>query len=75
MTDLVEQAFAAVRKLSPARRDELARFVLDLANNDTDPEAIEPAHPAAVLEGLEQAQRCQFASPERIEAAFRRFTP
>lgn len=37
------------------------------------PEEIDPAHIPAVLEGLAQAKRRQFASDAEIEAAFRRF--
>jgi hypothetical protein len=73
VANIVEEAFEAVRKLAPERRDELAGFILHLAADDTDPEPIDPAHLPAVLEGLEQAKRGQFATPERIQAAFRRF--
>ena len=73
MANVVEQAFEAMCKLTPERRDELARYVLQLAINDDQPEDIDPAHLPAVLEGLGQAASGQFASPERIEAAFRSF--
>ena len=73
MANIGEEAFEAVRKLAPERRDELAGFILHLAADDTDPEPIDPAHLRAVLEALEQAKSGQFATPERIEGAFRRF--
>ena len=73
MANVVDEAFEAIRKLPPARRDELARYMLDLAVSDNEPEAIDPAHLPAVLDGLAQAASGQFASPERIEAAFRSF--
>ena len=38
-----------------------------------EPEEIDAAHLPAVLEGLAQAKRRQFASDAEIEAAFRRF--
>lgn len=40
---------------------------------DTDPEPIDPAHLPAVLEGLAQAKRRDFATEEEVEAAFRSF--
>ena len=67
----IDDAIAALRKLSPERQQELAGYICDLAHEE--PEEIDPAHLPAVLEGLEQAERGQFASPERVAAAFRRF--
>jgi hypothetical protein len=45
----------------------------DNLENIEEPEAIDPAHLSAVLEGLAQALRREFATPEEIAAAFRRF--
>ena len=38
-----------------------------------EPEAIVPEHLPAVLEGLAQAKRREFATHDEVEAAFRRF--
>jgi hypothetical protein len=38
-----------------------------------EPELVDPAHLAAVLEGLGQAPRRESASEKEVEAAFRRF--
>jgi hypothetical protein len=73
MTKLLEQALEAVRRLPAASQDEIARAMLHLATNDGAPEAIAPARLAAVLEGLAQAQRREFASDVEVEEAFRRF--
>ena len=73
MRPTIEQAIAALRKLPQARQDELAGYICHLAADDGKPEGIDPAHRDAVREGLEQAKRGQFASPERVEAAFRSF--
>jgi DNA-binding TFAR19-related protein (PDSD5 family) len=73
MTKLLEQALEAVRRLPPESQDEIARAMLHLATSNGTPEAITPAHLAAVLEGLAQAQRREFASDVEIEEAFRRF--
>lgn len=67
----IDEAIDALRKLSPKRQAELAGFICHLAQDE--PEEIDPAHLPAVMEGLEQARRGQFASPERVAAAFRRF--
>jgi len=47
--------------------------LLNLADGEGEPEAIDPAHLPAVLEGLAQAKRRQFATDDEAEAAFRRF--
>ncbi len=73
MTKILEDAVAAVRKLPSESQDEIARVMLLLASNDGEPEEIDPTHLSAVLEGLKQAARGQFASDAEIEAAFRRF--
>jgi hypothetical protein len=44
-----------------------------LTGDEQEPEAIDAAHLPAVLEGLAQASRRQFATDAEIEAAFRRF--
>lgn len=43
------------------------------ASSEEEPEAIDPVHLTAVVEGLAQAERRQFASEDEVEAAFRRF--
>ena len=63
----------AVRRLPSDSQDEIARTMLTLAANEGEPEPIDPAHLSAVLEGLAQAKRRQFASDDEVEAAFRRF--
>jgi hypothetical protein len=75
MTKLLEKALEAVRQLPPDAQDEIARTVLQLLGSEAQPEPIDPAHLPAVLEGLAQARRREFASDEEVEAAFRRFDP
>jgi predicted transcriptional regulator len=75
MTKLLEKALEAVRQLPSDSQDEIARAMLLLAQTDADPEPIEPAHLAAVLKGLVQAKRGEFATDAEVEAAFRRFDP
>jgi len=73
MTRLLEQALEVVSRLSPEGQDEIARAMLRLAGSDGEPEEIDAAHLPAVLEGLVQARRREFASDAEVEAAFRRF--
>jgi hypothetical protein len=72
MTKLLDKALKAVRSLPSASQDEIARAMLELAN-DSEPEAIDPAHLAAVLEGLQQVRAGNYASVADVEAAFRHF--
>lgn len=73
MTKLFEKALEAVRRLSPDDQDQIALAMLTLSGHEGKPEEIDPAHLSAVLEGLAQAKRRQFASDAEVEAAFRRF--
>ena len=73
MSKLLDQAVKTVRALPPDTQDDIARAMLALAGNEEEPEPIDPDHLPAVLEGLAQAKRREFAKPAQIEAAFRRF--
>ena len=73
MTKLLQKALDAVRRLPPENQDEIARAMLALARDESEPEDIDPAHLPDVLEGLAQARRREFASDAEVEAAFRRF--
>ncbi len=73
MTKLLEKALEAVRRLPPDDQDQIALAMLTLTGKEGEPEAVDPAHLPAVLEGLAQAKRRQFASDVEVEAAFRRF--
>jgi hypothetical protein len=54
-------------------QDEIARAMLQLASSGGEPEPVDPAHLPAVLEGLAQAKRREFATDAEVETAFRRF--
>jgi MoxR-like ATPase len=62
----IEDAIDALRKLTPDRQQELAGYIFHLATDEREAEDIDSADLPSVLEGLEQAKRRQFASPERI---------
>ncbi len=74
MTKLLDKAVETVRQLSTESQDAIARAMLQLAD-DNEPEQIDPAHLSAVLEGLAQAKKREYASMEDVEAVFRRFDP
>jgi hypothetical protein len=73
MTNLLEKALVAVKRLPPKEQDQIAMAMLTLSGNQGEPEKIDAAHLPSVLEGLAQAKRRQFASDADAEAAFRRF--
>ena len=73
MTKLLEKALEAVRRLPPDSQDQIALAMLSLSGKEGEPEEVDPAHLPAVLEGLAQAKRRQFATDAEVEAAFRRF--
>lgn len=72
MTKLLDEAVDAARKMSPAEQDAIARLILDMYDEGP-PEPIPAEHRAAVLEGLRQARRGEFASDEEVEDAFLSF--
>jgi hypothetical protein len=73
MPHTMDQAIEALRNLSPARQEELAGYICHLAADEREPEEIDPAHLAAVLEGLAQLKRGERATFREVEAAFRAF--
>jgi DNA-binding TFAR19-related protein (PDSD5 family) len=73
MTKLIDKALAAVRALPPESQDEIARTMLALAGAEAVPEPISEEDLVAVLEGLAQADRGEFANEEEVAAAFRAF--
>jgi len=73
MTDLLEKALLAVRKLPRRSQDEIAKAMLRLAEGSAPLEPVDAAHRAAVLEGLGQVKRGDIATDAEVKAAFRRF--
>jgi hypothetical protein len=62
----IDDAIAALRKLPLERQHELAGYIFHLANDEREPEDIDSADLPSVQEGLKQAERRQFASPDRL---------
>lgn len=69
LADLIERA----SRLPDERQDYIARAPLGLFDVEMGPESTDPAHVAAIREGLAQVQRGEFATEAEIDAAFRSF--
>ena len=70
----IDDAIDALRQLHPDRQRELAGYIFHLATDEREPEDIGPSDLPSVLEGLEQAKRRRFASPERVAEVLGRGT-
>ena len=73
MTKLLEKALEVVRRLPADSQDEIALAMLSLSGDEGEPEEIDPAHLADVLEGLAQAKCREFATDAEIGTILRRF--
>ena len=72
VTDLLEKAVATVRRMAPEAQDAIAQAMLDMAQVGA-PSEIDPDHLKDILEGLDEIAHGDIASPEEVEAVFRRF--
>ncbi|MCJ2058951.1 hypothetical protein MKL09_20680 [Methylobacterium sp. J-048] len=72
MTDLLEKAVETVRRMAPEAQDAIAQAMLDMARVGTQGQ-VDPDHLQDVLDGLDEIARGDIASPDEVEAAFRRF--
>ena len=70
MTDLLDRAIAAARRLSPQAQDDIARSVLFLAGEEAEPVQLTDEEEASMAESLAQAARGEFATDEEVAAVF-----
>jgi hypothetical protein len=70
----MERAIEAVRRLPEDSEDDFVHAIPHLAGSGSEAEPVDPAHLAAVLEGLAQAKRREFVTDDEVEVAFRRLT-
>ena len=70
MTEKLDQAIAAVRRLPPERQDEIAELLEAVA---TEAAGYAPDQLFAIDEGLADAEAGRFADASDIEAIFARF--
>ena len=72
VTDLLEKAVATVRRMPPEAQDAIAQATLAMAQVRATG-GIDRDHLKDVSKGLDAIARGDIASPEEVEAAFRRF--
>ena len=72
MTKVLEDAIEKVRKLPEDRQAYIAEVLEQIAAAGGDPFLVPEAHRAAVLEGLGQAERGEFASDEEMAALWKK---
>jgi hypothetical protein len=71
MTKLLDAAIAKVQALPEEVQDEAAEVLFAIASRDEEPVRLDAETKAAILEGLDQARRGEFASAADIERFFR----
>ncbi len=72
MTELLDKAVHAVRRMTAAEQDTIADAMLSMARIGASP-GIDPDHLQDVLEGLAEIRRGEIAGDEEVEAAVRSF--
>ena len=72
MTKLLQQAIAKVQALPAEDQDALAAVLLSMADGDAADFPLDSATRAAILEGLEEAERGEFVSDDVVAAADKR---
>ena len=72
MIKVLEQAIEKLKKLPEERQAYAAEVLEQIAAQEAGVFEIPDEHIAAVMEGLDQAERGEFASDEEIEALLRK---
>ena len=70
MTQLLDRAIAAARRLPPEAQDDIARSVLFLAGEEAEPVQLTDEERDSMVESLAQASRGEFATNEEVAALF-----
>lgn len=74
MTQLLDTAIVAARRLPDDAQDDIARLVLRLASDDApEPIALTADERAAIETSLGQAARGEFANEAEVEAVWAKF--
>jgi hypothetical protein len=74
MTELLEQAIARVRALSPETQDEFARVLMRLAGESEILYRLTPEEEADLIEAEAEIARGQLASDEEVRAVFSKYS-
>jgi predicted transcriptional regulator len=72
MMKVLEDAFEKVRKLPEERQAYVAEVLEQIAAAGSDPFSVPEEHRAAVLEGLEQAERGEFVGDDEMAALWKK---
>jgi predicted transcriptional regulator len=70
MTKLLDQAIEIARALPAEAQDDIARVLLQLAGNESEPVELTPEEQAAVAESRAEAARGEFATDEQVRAVW-----
>lgn len=73
MTKLLDKAIEIARTLPDETQDAMALALLAMTDESAEPDELDDEARAAIRQGLAEAERGEFASPEEIEALWRRF--
>jgi predicted transcriptional regulator len=72
MTKVLEDVIEKVRRLPEDRQAYVAEVLEQIVANDGDLFVVPDEHRAAVLEGLEQAERGEFATDQEMAALWKK---
>ena len=72
MTKVLEDVIEKVRRLPEDRQAYVAEVLEQIVANDGDLFVVPDEHRAAVLDGLEQAQRGEFATDQEMAALWKK---
>ena len=70
MTQLLDRAVAAARRLPETAQDDIARVVLQLTGADEAPVPLSPKERAAIAASKAAAERGEFATDEDVKAVW-----
>jgi len=73
MTELLEKALVAARSLSEGAQDEIARTILLLAEQESEPILLTAEERAAIEASKAAAARGDFASDDEVQAVWAKY--
>jgi predicted transcriptional regulator len=73
MTELLEKAVRAAKSLPPTLQDEIARTILLLAEEESEPVPLTADERAAIAASKAAAERGEFATDEEVRAIWAKY--
>jgi hypothetical protein len=74
MTKLLDRAIEAARELPAEMQDEIARLMMRFVDSGEETYVMSPEEEASFQKSLQQAARGEFASEERMQEIWKRFS-